>query len=258
MVAIKRGRISSAKRSTERPGGGDDDARSARRGASRHPHAGRGGAGARRVTSALRPARPAARSRRLLRVGAAGPGGRADRWAEHCATLGGRQWKVGSTSRQVALQCRCGAHDELDLMSSTNRNPHRRGIARRVDKTGREQYRGTAYDKRAKRHLYGPWTYTLAEARAWRVDALAGLEKGTRSADRGVTVRVAAEQFVAGIESGAIRNRSGGVYKPSAVHGIRRELNNRVVVAFGAVYLREVTLPDVQRWADQLAGQGLA
>jgi integrase len=143
-------------------------------------------------------------------------------------------------------------------MSSTKRNPHRRGIAVRVDKSGREQYRGTAYDKRAKRHLYGPWTYTLAEARAWRVDALAGSEKGTRSADRGVTVRVAAEQFVAGIESGAIRNRSGGVYKPSAVHGIRRELNNRVVVAFGAAYLREVTLPDVQRWADQLAAQGLA
>jgi hypothetical protein len=84
------------------------------------------------------------------------------------------------------------------------------------------------------------------------------LEKGTRSADQGVTVRVAAEQSVAGIESGAIRNRSGGVYKPSAVHGIRRELNNRVGVAFGAAYLREVTLPDVQRWADQLAAQGLA
>jgi integrase len=84
------------------------------------------------------------------------------------------------------------------------------------------------------------------------------MHAGTLSADRGVTVRVAAEQFIAGIESGGIRNRSGGVYKPSAVRGIRRELNNRVVVAFGASYLREVTLPDAQRWADSLAREGLA
>ena len=90
------------------------------------------------------------------------------------------------------------------------------------------------------------------------MDALAALRAGTLSADRGVTVRQAAEQFVAGIESGAIRNRSGGVYKPSAVRGLRRDLNNRVVVAFGASYLREVTLPDVQRWADSLAADGLA
>lgn len=143
-------------------------------------------------------------------------------------------------------------------MSKQNRSPHRRGVAVRQDKAGREQFRGTAYDKRAGRHLFGPWTSNLAEARAWRVDALAALQAGTRSADRGVTVRIAAEQFIAGIESGAIRNRSGGVYKPSAVRGIRRELTNRVIEAFGASYLREVTLPDVQRWADQLAAEGLA
>lgn len=143
-------------------------------------------------------------------------------------------------------------------MSKQNRSPHRRGIAVRRDRSGREQFRGTAYDRRAKRHRFGPWTYSLAAARAWRVDALAALRAGTLSADRGVTVRQAAEQFVAGIESGAIRNRSGGVYKPSAVRGLRRDLNNRVVVAFGASYLREVTLPDVQRWADSLAADGLA
>jgi len=90
------------------------------------------------------------------------------------------------------------------------------------------------------------------------VDALSGLQAGTLSADRGVTVRAAIEQFIAGIESGAVRNRSGHLYKPSALRGIRRELNNRVVVAFGASYLREVTLPDVQRWADTLDAEGLA
>jgi integrase len=143
-------------------------------------------------------------------------------------------------------------------MSKPNRSPQRQGIAVRRDKSGREQFRGTAYDKRVRRHLRGPWTYSLAEARAWRVDALGRLQAGTLSADRGVTVRTAAEQFIAGIESGAIRNRSGNVYKPSALRGIRRELHNRVVVAFGASYLREVTLPDVQRWADMLAAEGLA
>ncbi|MFL5851554.1 MAG: hypothetical protein ACJ77G_03615 [Solirubrobacteraceae bacterium] len=143
-------------------------------------------------------------------------------------------------------------------MSNQNRSPQRRGIAVRTDKAGREQFRGSAYDRRARRHLFGPWTSNLAEARAWRVDALSGLQAGTLSADRGVTVREAAKQFVAGIECGAIRNRSGGVYKPSAVRGLKRDLNNRVVVAFGASYLGEVRLPDVQRWADSLGAADLA
>ena len=142
-------------------------------------------------------------------------------------------------------------------MSTTNRSPARLGIEERTDAHGRTAYRARVFDKAAGRQIRGPWTPTLAAARAWRVDALAAIRAGTLSADRGVTVREAVEPFLAGIESGAIRTRSGGPYKPSAIRGYRRELTNRVLPAFGAARMAELTLPDVQRWADTLSAQGL-
>jgi hypothetical protein len=46
-------------------------------------------------------------------------------------------------------------------MSSTNRSPQRVGIEQRVTAKGVRQFRGTAYDKAAGRHLGGrgrsPW-----------------------------------------------------------------------------------------------------
>ena len=92
---------------------------------------------------------------------------------------------------------------------STKKSPQRQGIEDRTDAKGRTQYRGTAYDKRAKRHSKGPWTYSLAEARSWRVDAQAKHQAGTLSAAQGPTVREAVEQFLQGIEAGTIRDRSG-------------------------------------------------
>ena len=143
-------------------------------------------------------------------------------------------------------------------MSTDHRSPARTGIEERTDAKGRTAYRARVFDKAVGRQIRGPWTPTLAAARAWRVDALAALQAGTLSADRGVTVREAAEQFIAGIQAGAIRTRSGRPYKPSALAGYKRELTNRVVPAFGATRLRELTLPDVQLWADRLAAEGLS
>src|SRR4051794_30449098 len=108
-------------------------------------------------------------------------------------------------------------------MSTAKRSPARLGIEEGTTAKGGHQFRASVYDKRAKRHLRGPWTASLAEARAWRVDALARLQAGSLSGHRGATVREAAEEFLAGIRSGAVRTRSGGLYKPSAVAGLDRE-----------------------------------
>jgi integrase len=143
-------------------------------------------------------------------------------------------------------------------MSTTKRKPQRQGIATRRDSTGREQYRGTAYDRRTGRKLRGPWTYSLAEARSWRIDTLAQLQAGSRPAERGPTLRDAAATFLAGIESGAIRNRKGQLYKPSVQRDYRRDLDKRIVPLIGGSRLNELTLPDVQRVADRLASEGLA
>jgi integrase len=143
-------------------------------------------------------------------------------------------------------------------MTTDQRSPARIGIAERTDSKGRTQYRGTAYDQRAKRHLRGPWTPNLTEARAWRVDALARLQAGTLSASRGPTAREAADEFLVGIESGAIRRADGQPYKPSTVRGYRRDLTRRVVPAFGPTRLTRLTRTDCQRWADTLVAEGYA
>lgn len=105
-------------------------------------------------------------------------------------------------------------------MSKPKRNRHSpatQGIQTRTDSKGRTRHRGTAWDRRARRNVFGPWTPNLAEARHWRVDALARLQAGTMSADIGPTVRDAVERFLDGIESGALRDRSGNRYKPSTI-----------------------------------------
>ena len=106
--------------------------------------------------------------------------------------------------------------------------------------------------------MRGPWTPNLAEARAWRVDAMARLQAGTLSAVTGPTIRDAADEFLTGIRSGAIRNRSGRPYKPSVVGSYEHHLRERVVPTFGATRLAKLTRPDVQRWIDTLAAGNLA
>jgi integrase len=143
-------------------------------------------------------------------------------------------------------------------MSTQKGSPARIGIAERTDSKGRTQYRGTAYDKRSRRHLRGPWTDSLAAARAWRVDALARLQAGTLSAATGPTVREAVDEFLAGVRAGTIRQRGGRRYKPSTIRGYQRDLDKRVVPAFGAARLARLTRVDCQRWADSLAPEGCA
>ena len=81
-------------------------------------------------------------------------------------------------------------------------SPQKTGVETRTDKHSRERYRGVVHDSRAKRHIRGPWTSSLAAARAWRSDALDRLAKGTLSGDRGPTVRRATLTFLEGIEDG--------------------------------------------------------
>jgi integrase len=75
---------------------------------------------------------------------------------------------------------------------------------------------------------------------------------------KGAAIREAAERFLVGIESGAIRNRSGRQYKPSVVRGYRREFRARILPALGATRLARLTRADVQIWADSLSGDALA
>jgi site-specific recombinase XerD len=83
---------------------------------------------------------------------------------------------------------------------------------------------------------------------------MATLQAGEVSAARGPTVREAVERFLEGIESGAIRDRSGNRYKPGTIRGYAPALRMRAVRAFGPTQLARLTRPDVQVWIDSLEG----
>ena len=133
-------------------------------------------------------------------------------------------------------------------------SPQKVGIETRADKKGREHHRGVVYDKRSGRPIRGPWTQSLAAARAWRNDALDRLAKGTLSGDRGPTVRAAIKTFLRGIEEGSIHNRSRRRYKPSVVRDYKRDLGQRIDPLLGPRHLRDVQLP----YAGLRAGELLA
>jgi hypothetical protein len=137
-------------------------------------------------------------------------------------------------------------------MSNAKRSAALQGIEVREDAKGRKRYRGTARDKIVGRHLRGPWTGSLAEARSWRVDAQARLQAGTLSAVTGPTLTEGAAEFIAGMKSGTIRQKGGHVYKPSVVRGYERDLNKRAVPELGPKRISRLQRPELQRWVDGL------
>jgi len=93
---------------------------------------------------------------------------------------------------------------------------------------------------------------TEPEAVAWRNEALVAIKNGKLRAHAPVTVRAAVEQFIAGARSGAVRNRSGDIYKPSALRGIEEAFRLRVVPDLGARKLAAVKRVDLQRLAGRM------
>jgi integrase len=84
------------------------------------------------------------------------------------------------------------------------------------------------------------------------VDAQARLQQGTLSAVAGPTVAEGSAEFIAGMKSGAVRQRGGHVYKPSTVRGYERDLNKYVIPALGSKRLARLQRPELQRWVDEL------
>jgi integrase len=99
---------------------------------------------------------------------------------------------------------------------------------------------------------------TMAAAKAWRDDARTAVRRGTMRAPTTVTLREAAEAWLAGARDGTIRNRSGELYKPSALNGYEAALNNRILPALGGRKLSDVGRSDVQDFADRLVAEGLS
>jgi integrase len=95
---------------------------------------------------------------------------------------------------------------------------------------------------------------TRQEAEAWRDDARTALGKGTLAAPSRIALNEAAEAWLEGARAGAIGNRRGDRYKPSALRGYARGLQLHVLPALGTRRLGELARRDVQDFVDdQLA-----
>lgn len=97
---------------------------------------------------------------------------------------------------------------------------------------------------------------TRSAAKRWRQDAIVALRAGDLSGDRGPMLQEAIERWLAAIDAGHERNRSGDVYKPSAIRGYRGTLRLRTLPALGHLRIREIRTQDVQKWVDGLAEAG--
>jgi hypothetical protein len=89
-------------------------------------------------------------------------------------------------------------------------------------------YRVAAYDAISKRKVSKTFR-GLAEARRWRAGAQSQAAKGVRLAGTPQTLLEAAEAFVNGIATGAIRTKTGERYKPSVLREYERSLRLHVL-----------------------------
>lgn len=116
-------------------------------------------------------------------------------------------------------------------------------------------YRVAVYDAIARRKV-SKTLRTLAEARRWRATAQTQAAKGVRLSGTAETLYAAAEAFVDGIASGAIRTRAGERYKPSVVREYERSLRLHVLPTLGGAKLSKIQRRDVQRLADEMLASG--
>ena len=94
-------------------------------------------------------------------------------------------------------------------------------------------YQANVWDGRTQKRVRKSFR-SLAAAKQWRRDALTAIERGGFDSDPSrMTFAEAADAFIAGARSGAVRSRSGKSYKPSTVRGYERCLRLRVKPAIG-------------------------
>ena len=99
---------------------------------------------------------------------------------------------------------------------------------------------------------------TLEEAKSWRTRMQAAKTRQRLRAPGRVTLREAAEEFLDGIRSGAIPNRSGHPYKPSVIRGYQQALTSHVLPDLGGRQLGDVTVADLQQLVERLSQKGLS
>ncbi|MCB0868726.1 MAG: site-specific integrase, partial [Solirubrobacterales bacterium] len=123
-------------------------------------------------------------------------------------------------------RCRCGAGWEASIYSPKDQKKLRKTFKRKT------------------------------EAASWRAEAKRNIDRGTLRAPTPTTLREAAEVWLAGIESGAIKNRDGNRFKPATLRGYRQSLEDYILPVLGGERFAQVTTADIQELIDRWEGEG--
>ena len=119
----------------------------------------------------------------------------------------------------------------------------------------RPAYEASVYSVRDGRKIRKSFP-TQAAAKGWRADAMSALRKGTMRAPSQLTLREAWVAWEEGAEQGAIRNRSGDRYKPSALRSYSTSMRLRILDEMGSAKLSEIGRLDLQAVADKMLAGG--
>ncbi len=119
----------------------------------------------------------------------------------------------------------------------------------------RPSYQAQVYSPRDRRTLRKTFR-SLLDARRWRSESQAAVNRGTLGAASQTTLEEAAEEWLRAAQAGVVRTRSGGHYKPSALRAYEQALRTKLLPALGHLKLSGVTRNAVQDLVDELVAGG--
>ena len=121
----------------------------------------------------------------------------------------------------------------------------------------RPGYQAQVFSATERRTIRKPFR-SLADARAWRAETKAALDRGTLRAPSRTTLNEAAEDWLAAANCGVVRTRSGDPYKPGALRGYEQALRARLLPRFGHLKVSALHRNAVQDLVDEMLAEELA
>ena len=99
---------------------------------------------------------------------------------------------------------------------------------------------------------------TKAAAKTWKHDTEEAIRRGARPSDYVPTFAEAADELIAGMHDGSIRNRSGDAYKPAVCHLYERALEADLLPALGGYHLNEIEPNHILRLVERVQARGVS
>jgi integrase len=121
----------------------------------------------------------------------------------------------------------------------------------------RPTWEASVYLKREGRKVRKTFP-TQAAAKAWRADAEGAKNRGKLRGPTALTVRQAAEAFMAEARGGAVFARGGRPYKPGTLRTYDAALDGYVLPALGHLKVSQVTRDDVEALVKAMRARGVS